>query len=609
VAFAAVWLVGEAAFRLAPLARGALSFDVGPSTGAYLAGVTESEERPPVTFRWTRGQARVALPLVTPGGQAYLTLRYARFVEGTTPLRVSVGGGEEQIVEVTPGRFRSLRLPVTVGPGPLTIRLDADAPGPENLGVALDWLRLEGVPLGLAPRLAGPRVLLAGAFLAAVVAGLGAGTAALVALATALALALWAAADPFGCAHVATLVAWPATLAALAAAALLRRLPGARAVALLFLAGYVLKGAAVFCPSYFYPDVRNHGRYTMAFAAAKGSLAERGIAAQKIVNTGYPRIVAGRAYVFPYSPLFFVPFSWLTGREAIEEGLKHAALFAAAAEMLLVFALARAVGSRGVLAALLAVTLPPLHSRLLLAMYPTLVGHLLDLLAIVAAAALCARPASRTRLAAFGSATFAALVTYISSLFNLPIFTVFLALRERRLAKHLLGVLALTVLGTVAWLYLSFTLTFVTEIVPALVSGSHGSLPRRAAAPLGPLAALSRVPIFFGWAYPLLTLAGLAVLRRRAPPASFSVLFAYALTLATLTALKAFGGGLFRDLKEETFAAPLVAVATGAFLEELAGRVKHGRLAAGLMAAGLVVYGLAQWAQYLAAYSSLAGDA
>lgn len=599
-------LVGEAALRLAPLARGTLAFDVGPSTGRYLAGVTESEERPPVTFRWTRDHSKLALPLVTRGGEGFLTLRFARFVDGTTPLRVSVSGGPERTMDATSGRFRTVLLHVVAAPGPVTIRFDAEAPGAERLGVALDWLRLEGLPLGLAPDLAGPRLLLVGVFLTAVVAGLAAGTSLWVGLGAALGLALWAAADPFGCAHVTTLVAWPATASAIATAGLLRGRSGTRAVALLFLAGYVLKGAAVFCPSYFYPDVRNHGRYTMAFAEAEGSLAARGITAQKIVNTGYPRILAGRAYVFPYSPLFFVPFSWLSGREAIEVALKQAALFAAATEMLLVFALARAAGSRGVLAALLAATLPPLHSRLLLAMYPTIVGHLLDLLAIVAAAALCARP-GRLRTAAFGAASFAALVTYISSLFNVPIFTAFLAVRERRLWPRLIGVVALAAMLTVAWLYLPFTLTFVTEIVPALVSGTPGGAPRPAAG--GPVAALMRVPIFFGWVYPLLTLAGLVVLKRRARPAAFSVLLAYALTLATLIALKAFGGGLFRDLKEETFGAPLVAVATGAFLEELSDREPGGRLVAGLVAAGLVLFGLAQWAEYVAAYSSLAGAA
>jgi hypothetical protein len=50
-------------------------------------------------------------------------------------------------------------------------------------------------------------------------------------------------------------------------------------------------------------------------------------------------------------------------------------------------------------------------------------------------------------------------------------------------------------------------------------------------------------------------------------------------------------------------------VATGAFLEELSDRQPRGRLVAALVAAGLVLFGLAQWAEYVAAYSSLAGAA
>jgi hypothetical protein len=44
-------LLGEAALYLASSAQTSLDFDVGPSTGSYLPGFTESEERLPVTCR------------------------------------------------------------------------------------------------------------------------------------------------------------------------------------------------------------------------------------------------------------------------------------------------------------------------------------------------------------------------------------------------------------------------------------------------------------------------------------------------------------------------------------------------------------------------------
>jgi hypothetical protein len=158
-------------------------------------------------------------------------------------------------------------------------------------------------------------------------------------------------------------------------------------------------------------------------------------------------------------------------------------------------------------------------------------------------------------------------------------------------------------------LYLPFTITFVTEIVPALLRGGARAGGPAAPATGGPFATLMRVPIFYGWVYPLLTVAGLFVLRRRGRPEAFPALLAYALAVATLLALKAFGGGMFRDLKEETFAAPLVAVATGAFLETLEGLVPRGRLVAALVALGLLIFGLARFAELVAAYASLAGTA
>ena len=84
-----------------------------------------------------------------------------------------------------------------------------------------------------------------------------------------------------------------------------------RSVPLLFLLGYMLKGAALFHPSYFYPDVRLHRRHLEAFEAASGGILERGVAAQKVAQTAYPRIIAGRAYAFPYSPVFYLPFTLL----------------------------------------------------------------------------------------------------------------------------------------------------------------------------------------------------------------------------------------------------------------------------------------------------------
>jgi hypothetical protein len=507
----------------------------------------------------------------------------------------------------SPGRFRVETVPLAVPPGPLRLQLLSSSSAENDPGLAIDWIRVEGVPWRLPLSVAAPHALVAGAFVLCLASGLPALTALAAALVLAVAEATWAAFDPFALAHASSKVVLPVLGLGALCAVVARRVPGARWLTPIFLAGYLLKGAAVFHPSYFYPDVRNHARYVSAMAHASGSVVRRGIEAQIQVRTAYPRVVGGRPYVFPYSPLFFVPFSWLPpGRAWVEEGMKHVALAAAAAEVLVVFSLARVVfgPASGVAAAALAASLPPMYSRLLLAMHPTVVGHLLDTLAIALSARLVVLPTAR-RLAAFGASTLAAFLTYIASLFNLSLFTAALAALERKLAPRLLAVAGAAAVLTVGALYLPFTRVFVTEIVPALMRGEAGSASDSGAADATPAGALARIPLFYGFAYPLLAVGGLTLARRRALPGGYHVLAAYGLAFAALVALRAFGGGLFKDLKEIEFAGPLVAVTAGAVLDGLSARGRAGRVAAVLAGAGLVVFGLARAFGYLGEHSSL----
>jgi hypothetical protein len=101
--------------------------------------------------------------------------------------------------------------------------------------------------------------------------------------------------------------------------------------------------------------------------------------------------------------------------------------------------------------------------------------------------------------------------------------------------------------------------------------------------------------------------AGFVLLRRRAEPAAFRIVSAYGLSVLTLVALRAFGGGLFRDLKEIEFAAPLVALCAGAALAELAGRGRAGGVSAALILTGLAAFSASRYVEYLRAYASLFG--
>jgi hypothetical protein len=239
-------------------------------------------------------------------------------------------------------------------------------------------------------------------------------------------------------------------------------------------------------------------------------------------------------------------------------------------------------------------------------MWPTIAGHLLDVLAMGAALRLVRRPGERRPVIAFFLLTLAAFLTYISSLFNLALFIVFLALLERRRAPLLLGVLVAAAGATVLGLYGSFTRTFLFEIVPALAQGGGMATPAVAGAPAptGLLAAVSRVPLFYGWGFPALAVAGLVLVRRGADGAARHVVAAYALAFVTLVLMRGLGGGLFRDLKEITFVGPLVAVCAGASLAAGARRGRPGRVAVLLLAVGLLAFTAERYRFYFTTYDS-----
>ena len=314
--------------------------------------------------------------------------------------------------------------------------------------------------------------------------------------------------------------------------------------------------------------------------------------------------MAGKDYAFPYSPLYFLPFGLARTPGGIEDAVRHAGLAASALETLPIFWLASTLFSSpaGVLAALLWVFSPPVFSRLLLALHATVVGSFLDTLAISSVLVLSFEPRSLLRLGNVFGATLASLLAYTSSLFSMGAFLLFESLLERRLALKLLGVVAIAGSITVTWLYWPFLTAFFGEILPALASGQPGPVGEAAPAPLG--AALSRIPLFYGFLYPPLALAGLLLARRSADPRGFRVLAAWGLAFLLMVSLRAFGGGVFKDIKEIEFAAPLVAITTGASLAALGRSGRKGWVAAAALTVALALFGIAQYRSYLELYAS-----
>jgi hypothetical protein len=523
---------------------------------------------------------------------------------------VRVAGVVVDRFECRGGRFEVRRVPIaTPLRAPVIVQFDVDSHDRRNLGLMLDWVRIEaGGGSGMRPgagALWRAAVLISGTFLVLVRCRL-APLNALAATGVLSAAAAWGAwRDPFVFAHLALKLSLPALALTAAVGEMLRRLPRAGWVGPIFLGAYLLKGAGVFHPAFFYPDVQNHRRYVFELADAHGTLAERGVAAQMAVNTAYPRYIAGRPYAMPYSPLFFVPFTWLPrDGPLVEDALRHTGLAAAALVVPATFAIASAAfgGGAGVGAALLAALVPVYYSRVLLAVWPTLAGHLLDLLAIAAALGVAAESRSRGRWTALAAATGAALLAYVASLFNLTAFFLWLAALERRLAPRLLALLAIAGGLTVALLYGPFVRTLFADILPRLTAGGgDGGAPAA-----GLLAALGRIPLFYGYGYPALVVAGFVIAHRRLPRPLFRLFAAYGLAFASLVLLRA-ASGLFKDLKEVEFVAPLVAVLGGAALDAIATTTPRGRWAAALVVAGLAAFTAERYAAYLEGYAALVG--
>lgn len=600
---AAAWLVTGL-----PVREASATFELGPNDHCCLSGFADHYEvEDGVGTRWTTYDATLDLPLVVEGGPVELELRGARVFPQTAQVELELAGATVDRFAARGGAFvtRRVSLPA-LPPTPVSLRLKVQADEGRGLGMKLDRVRV-GVsgdgrlrPRGRARWL--PALLAVFLFALLRLGGLATRPALACGLAGVAGLGLAFQADLLGFARALLTLAPLAAGLGAAACLFLRRLPLGHLTLPVFVGGLLLKGALLFHPATFYPDVANARKYVETYRTTAGSLAERAVATQRATNVGFPRRLAGRDYALPYSPLYFLPLGLAATPGGVEVAVRGVGLAASALVALPLFWLASRVFSpaAGVLATLLWVFLPPLMSRLLLALHATLVGNLLDVLAIVAVFALLGSPASPRRWAAAGAATLASLLVYTSSFFSLTGFFLFVALRERRLAPRLLGLLLACGTLTVCWLYWPFLLALATEILPAVARGpAVGAAGAPAPAAPDPVGALARVPLFYGYLYPVLAVAGLVLAHRRAEPRAFRVLSAWGLAFLLMLALRAFGGGVFKDLKEITFAAPWVALLSAGALTALAGRGFKGRLLAVLLTLALVAFGLSRFAGYL----------
>jgi len=567
-----------------------ITIDIGPSTGRYGSGFEDSEETPPTTSRWTRSLAEFDVPLTVDASMARFSVRAARYLDEPTRITVTVDGQPFVSFEQPRGRQRIQEVEAPLPEGPLRLGFSSEDP---KLGMAVDWIRIEGARWRIPLDEWTVWILPIGLFGALVLSGAPVGVAVGATALGLAALATMAAIDPFAFVHVLRDIAVPTLVCSMVTALLFR---GQTALVLAVAATVLLKGGFLFHPSYFYNDVRQNDRYVGALRSYEGSIMERSRKAQVDLGVGYPRIVAGRKYAFPYSPVFYLPFTQLPpDRDLVVRAIKHVALFSTVIEVVVASVLARSLlPSAATAAAWFTFAFPILTSRMLYAMWSTLAGHALDVLVVVVAVRMLERPKDSRSAGLLFAATLGTFLTYVSSLFNTSAFLVILALLAAAVRGRVIALWLIAALLVVLGMYGDFTRTFVSEIVPAIVSGSGhaaGNPAAVAGSDTGSLqGAFSRIVLFAGWGFPLFAVAGVTLVARRKDPAA-TVVKAYALAFVSLVLLRGLSFGLFKDLKEIEYAGPGFAILAAVAL----GRMES-RAARALVATGLVVTGV--WMQY-----------
>lgn len=644
---AAPWLGG----RLA----GPTIFDFGPNDPGHLRGFRSDWERDgSIRFRWTSPLATVSLPLTLAGEGAHLRLRMRRHFIEPAHVRLIVEGRTVAAFEIRADpkvayRIVDVALPPQSGRYPFLLRIEAPSDNPRPLGVALDWMELAPGPrahlvpqpsflwaallavlsLLLSVRLAGAGRRLGGAMAGGLAAAIAAGTAA-----------------DFLAAERVVVAGLPILLLTAVALALLLRWgrptigaqpTEAGILACLALFALALRLALVLHPRFFYPDVKVHALFAWHLAReGLGPFIRDFTAHQFQYSLGLDQY-AGHWYAFPYPPAFYLlcwPVITLLGqRPEVAVSVVPAAVNSL--EVLLVFALGRRLGMKAGVALLAAAAVPVLPiflARLSLAYFPALLGHAVDLLALLYLLAHLDRLERWRTVGVLGALLALALLTYTQALLAfgllLPVFLGLQLVKTRgALARRRwLGLAAAGTLGALVSLAV-----FYGRYLPILGDMRRGvGMPeeqvlldlnaRRAATQtpeearpetpddpfagpgLDPLRGLERAGwrlwIFYG-PYAPVALLGLVLLLRRIQGDAARLALAWALTylLLNLGSGGLPGPNLIHHGKDVELVAPLCCLGLGLITWEL---WRRWRPAAVLFGLSFWAYGLARGLLHLA---------
>jgi hypothetical protein len=586
--------------------------NLGPGDAPYVSGFAPSYEIDDrIATHWTTYHAAIRLPLAVEG-DGVVVYRYARVFPQSAVVEVRVADALRDRFEGRGGLFVERRT--TLGApllAPLEIRFDIDSHERRDLGLKLDWVRVEPSPSGRV-RLTGagrwaPALVVALVVALLVGVGFGLGTAAALASPVALALALLLRADPWLALRLLRGVPMALMVFGLPAAAASRWLvargraqaASLRTLALLGLCAFLSRTAAVNHPDFYYPDLRTHE--TLSETVQKAGLDFLRAPATYIRLHGLWIVNAhGRTYAFPYVPTFHIPFAILAlPYDQRILAMKLAGVLTTLLPLPAAWLIARRLGISPIGVVLL-LFVPTYTSRLSFAFLPSLLGHAMDM-ALLAWLAGHAERLHRPLVWTAGAVLVAACqLTYISSVMNVCVFVAVFALTAPRregdsAQRAALRVLAMGLFGSalaVAVYYRDFLdmLVDVAGRIAGTTAGGGSVYPVQSFFSV----AWERTHSFFDGIYPLLAAAGFWLLRRQA--SARRLLLAWTGAYVLLLFGRAKVPDLFTHGHETLFATPLFCLLAGEALGALWRRGAWGRATAMGLAAILAVQGfMSQW--------------
>jgi hypothetical protein len=588
--------------------------EFGPNDVGYTTGFRQDWERERLTrFRWTGPHATVTVP-VRLRAEGVLRARVRRHL--IEPAEVTFYAQDREIGRHTIGadtrvayRTLEMKVPAAEPSRPLTFTIGSTSANPRPLGLAMDWMELDG-RLGLtpshlawlalaatvafaAPRAAGLSRPWAIAHAGALIAAAAAGTAWDI-VASERILREGAPAYLLTALLVAAAVRWKRL------GALLRIESAAVAGALVTIALVALAVRLVILlhPQFYYPDVKVHALF--AWQLARHGLVrflEDFTANQYRFSLGL-QMENGHWYAFPYPPAFYA-LAWpliRLARYRPEVAVSILAAVVNSIEAFVVFALARrlrAAPATALAAAAALIVLPIFITRLSLAYFPALVGHFADAIVILVMIAVLARFDRARPVALVAGLVGIALLTYTQSLLNFAVLVPLVVLahlaldRTPGVSRRMAGLMIAAGVGGLIALA-----AFYGRYVPIFVGMQRGIpmaeerilLEKQAQAPpveeevapdvddpysaptfdalRGVRKAVSRMLIFYSWLAPVIV-AGIVLVARRQDISPRAFVIAWALTYVALNFLSGSlpGPNLVRYNKDLEVVAPLFCVA------------------------------------------------